>query len=36
MDVSHKDVESIRDMLLNKSGVKQHNIKQFNKFKKRK
>ena len=36
MDVSHKDVESIRDMLFKKSRVKQHNVKQLDKFKKRK
>ena len=36
MDIPHKDVESIRDMLFKKSRVKQHNVKQLDKFKKRK
>lgn len=36
MDVSHKDVELIRNTLLKKSKTKQYNLKQFDKFKKRK
>ena len=36
MDVSHKDVELIRDTLFKKAKTKQYNIKQFDKFKKRK
>lgn len=35
MDVSHKDVELIRNTLFKKSKTKQYNIKQFDKFKKR-
>lgn len=35
MDVSHKDVELIRNTLFKKSKTKQHNLKQFVKFKKR-
>lgn len=36
MDISHKDVELIRDTLFKKSKTKQFNIKQLDKFKKRK
>ncbi len=36
MDVSHKDVELIRNTLFKKSKTKQYNLKQFDKFKKRK
>lgn len=36
MDVSQKDVELIRDTLFKKSRTKQFNVKQFDKFKKRK
>lgn len=36
MDVSHRDVELIRDTLFKKSKTKQYNIKQYDKFKKRK
>ena len=36
MDISHKDVELIRNTLFKKSKTKQHNLKQFDKFKKRK
>lgn len=34
MDISHKDVESIRDTVFKKAKTKQFNIKQFDKFKK--
>ena len=36
MDISHKDVELIRDTLFKKARTKQYNLKQFDKFKKRK
>lgn len=36
MDISHKDVESIRDTIFKKAKTKQHNINQFKKFKNRK
>lgn len=36
MDVSHKDVESIRDTIFKKAKTKQFNVKQYDKFKKRK
>lgn len=36
MDIPHKDVELIRDMLFKKSKTRQYNVKQYDKFKKRK
>lgn len=36
MDIAHETVESIRDMLFKKSKTKQFNIKQLDRFKKRK
>lgn len=36
MDVSHKNVELIRDTLFKEARTRQYNLKQFDKFKKRK
>ncbi len=36
MDVPHDKVEKIRDVIFKKAMTKQHNVKQLNKFKKRK